>query len=75
MSEYTSVRIDEVKPGDRLVPDDAFDCLEEGVPVEVRKDEDGLYVCCADGSHYLDGQLDFDSGEFLIGFRRATERD
>lgn len=68
MSERPSVPHDAVQPGDLLVPDKHFACLDYGVPVEVRRDPRGeLYVHCREGRHMLDGQLDQPGGDF-VGF-------
>ena len=62
------VPFDVVRPGDRLVPDEHFTCLDAGVPVEVREDPRGeLYVHCRDGRHMLDGQVEQPGGA-LVGF-------
>jgi hypothetical protein len=53
---YPAARLDDLKAGDTLFADDGFTCMQAGVKT-VREDEDGLYIPCADGSHYLDGQL------------------
>jgi hypothetical protein len=56
-----------VKVGDRLIPDGGFTCMTPGHIKVVRRDEGRLYVKCEDGCHYLDGQLD-EHGR-LIGFQ------
>jgi len=53
--------------GAELIADGGFTCLADGDVCKVRKDEHGLYVACAEGKHYLDGQLDED-GENYVGF-------
>lgn len=66
------LKLIDVKPGDMLIPDGGFDCLREGVPVEVKADKNGeLYVCCDDGSHHLEGQLDWDGNGTLVGLAPA----
>jgi hypothetical protein len=58
-----------VKPGDRLVPDDGFTCMEAGVSRTVHVDEDNdLYVNCSEGKHFLDLQLN--DQEELVGFEK-----
>lgn len=49
-----SVLIANVTPGTILIPDAGFDCLTAGTPVRVEQDEDGLFVRCAEGLHYLE---------------------
>jgi len=65
-------KLNELKPGDELIADGGFDCLEDGERCLVL-DEGGLCVRCKQGLHFLEGQLDFydDSNDDLIGFRRA----
>jgi len=64
-------RIQDLKVGDRLCPDDGFTCMLEGDIKDVREDEMGLYVACTDGgAHYLDGQVDDEDG-FCVGLTMA----
>lgn len=58
----------EVHEGTRLVADDGFTCLDEGQVCCVQKNNHGLFVTCAEGQHYLDGQLDIQFGAYYIGF-------
>jgi hypothetical protein len=64
-------KISEVKPGDILIADSGFTCMEAG-PVKVRRRRDGsLFVhCTAKYGHDLDGQLE--DGEHLIGMTRPA---
>lgn len=67
MKEFA--RIDDVKAGDKLTPDDGFDCLKVGSVLVVQADADGkLYVPCDEGNHYLNGQI----GGPLGGFETET---
>lgn len=80
-------KLDDLKPGDKLVADGGFTCLKAGEVVTVEKDGDGLFVrCCAhdDGDyghpvndsrneqHYLDGQ-EGEGGECVGLFRAEVE--
>lgn len=67
-----AIKLQDVKPGDRLVPDAGFSCLRKGEAYAVRSAEDakGLFINCADGRHYLDGQTNEETGE-LVGLSRA----
>ena len=47
----------EVKAGTILIADDGFTCLHDGAERTVESDDDGLFIPCAAGKHYLDGQL------------------
>ncbi|MGJ4855539.1 hypothetical protein ACN6KF_001485 [Labrys sp. La1] len=60
-------KLSEIKAGSRLVADGGFDCIEQGTILIVCDSGDGLYVPCACGEHYLEGQLDFDDDDTLIG--------
>lgn len=55
------------KPGDWLEADSGFECIGATNRKLVKQDINGLYVECAKGEHYLDGQIDED-GETIIGF-------
>jgi hypothetical protein len=59
-------------PGDRLVADGGFTCMSKGDVKEVKRDAaEGFYVDCADGKHFLDGQVDDWGTGHLIGLRKA----
>ena len=63
----------DVKAGTRLIADGGFTCLLLGEVCEVMEDDlRGLYVPCAIGKHFLDGQLD--DGDRYIGFSIVEER-
>lgn len=64
--DYCSVKIADVKPGDTLIADAGFFCVNPG-PVVVKGVPGALYFECACGRHDLDGQLDFDEGQTLVG--------
>ena len=53
-----TVKLSDLKAGDLVQVDDGFTCMRSG-PRYVRVDkEDGrLYVHCAAGKHFLEGQL------------------
>lgn len=48
------VKLEDLKPGDRILLDDGFTCVSEGV-YEVKSMEGRLYFDCSMGEHYLDG--------------------
>jgi len=57
-------RLSQLRPGDTVEIDDGFRCMTAGRHV-VEADEDGLFLPCDDGRHYLAGQAD--AGEHCIG--------
>lgn len=69
MSDLYAAPIDKVKDGSVLECDDGFTCLHDEDIVVVRKDENGLYVVCDEGRHYIDGQLDWDDCTTYVGFK------
>lgn len=70
MSEWSSLKINDVSPGDQLLVGPGFRCLKEGAVVKVWSSRfGGLSVACDDGEHALHGQKDEDG--HLIGFRKA----
>ncbi|HWT12265.1 MAG TPA: hypothetical protein VN231_05900 [Allosphingosinicella sp.] len=56
----------EVNPGDILIADGDFTCIDAGTRLTVERDlhSPDLYVRCSEGKHYLDGQLD-DQGRYV----------
>ena len=70
MSGAPYAREGEVREGDILRADGGFTCIPDGAELGVLFHEDpekgGLYVECANGKHFLDGQLD--DGDQYIGF-------
>jgi predicted HAD superfamily Cof-like phosphohydrolase len=61
-----STPIRDVKVGSILIADEAHDCLGFNHNCVVQQDENGLYVHCNDGLHYLDTQV---IGTKLLGFK------
>lgn len=69
----TATKLSELKPGDVLIADGGFTCLLNGEACPVKAASSGnLYIPCADGQHFLDGQLDHD-GDSLLGLRLAEQ--
>lgn len=67
------MKLADLAPGDRIMLDGGFTCVDAG-PAVVRQDKDGhLYFRCAQGRHYLNGQIDT-AGE-LSGISRAGGGD
>lgn len=65
------LRLEDVKDGDVLIADAGFTCLPDGGARTVHEDNDGhLYVSCAEGRHYLNGQISSD-GRHLVGLERC----
>lgn len=64
MRKFVSVH--EVKKGAVLVADGGFTCIRSGAVLTVEEDEDGLFVPCSHGGHYLDGQIS-DDGKTYVG--------
>ena len=62
-------KVSEVKEGSYLEVDGDFTSMGKGTQLVVRKNhagDGGLYVECAEGTHYLDSQLS-DDGTYYIG--------
>lgn len=62
----TKLKLTDLKAGDTVFTDSVFDCMVAGKRT-VHEDNHGLYVKCGCGHHYLDGQLDFDGSDELVG--------
>jgi hypothetical protein len=67
----TTATINNVRLGTTIVAGDGFTCMDAGAPFDVYRDDKGLFVRCADGRHYLDGQLN--GGEIYVGFTIARD--
>lgn len=66
------LKLSDLKAGDTLVADGGFDCLNLGQSCVVLRDADKrLYVSCSEGRHYLDGQVDHEDQETIVGFTRV----
>lgn len=63
----------EVHVGDILIADGGFTCLSEGQRVKIDSDKDRLFVRCAAGHHYLDGQAALNDLSKLVGFYLAPK--
>lgn len=50
-------RLSDLKQGDTVHVDGDFTCVDPWSNRIVRSDDHGLYIHCAEGHHYLDGQL------------------
>jgi len=73
--KFDNVKFSDVKEGDVLVADGGFTCIRKGAELTVSsRFSDGLFVPCDEGEHYLDGQLNYETGE-LIGFSWPKKGD
>lgn len=66
-------KISEIEAGDFLFADSGFNCLRPGEQCEVQIDNGKLFIGCADGRHYLEGQINADTGE-LVGLSAPDKR-
>ena len=60
------VKQPDLNAGDKIQVDDDFDCMNGWSVKEVKDDENGLYLICSCGRHYIDGHGEFDD-DTLIG--------
>lgn len=58
-------KVSEIKIGSMVKMDDDFSCMMGGVNRIVQEDDQGLFVVCAEGHHYLDGQLSEDESHYV----------
>lgn len=65
-------RLDRLKPGDRVMVDGGFTCMEPWSRHRAHVDpvDKRLYIFCRSGQHYLDGQLNR-QGVSLVGVYKA----
>lgn len=67
-------KLSALEVGASLIADNGFDCIRAWSRVDVQKDDRGeFYVACKCGQHFLEGQLDHDDHDTLVGLRRAAE--
>ena len=70
------LKLSDIKAGDYLIADEGFTCLHKGDVRIVISDSVGvqhcadLYVECSRGKHHLDGQLDYEDQQTIVGFVR-----
>ncbi|SDA15108.1 hypothetical protein [Sphingomonas sp. NFR15] len=64
-SKYEKATVGTVVEGTRVIVDEGFPCIKPGTRHYVRKDENGFYIACTSGSHYLEGQLE--EGDVYLG--------
>lgn len=64
-----TVKITDVFPGDVLLADDGFTCLNADEECFVYGNGGRMYVLCACGEHFLEGQLEDDE---YVGFRKKS---
>lgn len=64
----TFAKAHKVTTGSVIIADAGFTCIEPNARLVVHCADDGLYVKCSSGRHYLDGHLD--NGN-LVGFYPA----
>jgi hypothetical protein len=58
-------KVSEVKNRSIVKMDDDFSCMMGGVNRIVQEDDGGLFVVCAEGHHYLNGQLSEDETHYV----------
>jgi hypothetical protein len=59
--------VHEVKKGTVLIADGGFTCMSKGSRYIVDVDEEGPYVQCKYGKHYLDGQVTMENPRYVDG--------
>jgi len=64
-------RFGELKPGDQVIVDGGFGCMEPWSTRTVQGGDPDLSIPCKCGSHSLEGQLDLDGSDALVGVYRA----
>lgn len=53
-------KLDDLKPGYNVEVDGGFTCMDADVIKIVHSHENGLYIDCEEGRHFLNGQDDGD---------------
>lgn len=61
----TFIKVDDAVPGTKVMADGGFGCIEKGEVRTIQKDDEGCYIECTMGKHYLDGQIGED--DTLVG--------
>ena len=70
--KHNYAKIADLRCGDTVKLDNGFSCMRGTKTVE--NSEEGLYVSCTQGKHFLAGQL-ADDGEFLVGIYKLTKKE
>lgn len=66
-------RLSTLEVGQKVKADDGFDCLSPSEEYIIEKDNEGFFVRCAEGHHYLDGQKDHkDKTDAIVGIYPAA---
>jgi hypothetical protein len=66
----TKIKLSDLKAGDTIIADEGFTCMEAG-PKKIHAADDGLYIRCEHGRHYLAGQLNDDGT--LVGLEKTDD--
>jgi hypothetical protein len=51
------LKLSDAKAGMKVYLDDGFDCVPSGT-VELKDCLTGVYFCCSEGDHFIEGQCD-----------------
>ena len=68
----------QAKPGTLVQVDGDFTCIRKGARRTIKQDTtvpkwQRLWIHCDCGRHYLDGQADFDKGQFYVGIYSVSK--
>lgn len=73
------MQLKDLKEGDIIVSDSTFPCLQEGKYKVFRdnskafpEDFSRLYVKCEEGKHFLDGTIDLENDNQLMGWSKES---
>lgn len=68
------VKFEDVQAGDILICDAGFSCLKLGATVTVEASPCGsTFIRCKNGTHLLDGQIQDEDDDTLVGLRRVAK--
>lgn len=65
LSGRTYASVEKTKTGDTVQVDNDFTCIKANEKLIIQEDNEGLFIPCFHGKHYLDGQKSDDETYYI----------